>query len=211
LSRRAPRAAAGAVGLAADRSAKRGGPTPSRPRRHSTRSQTVGDLTPWLVQGEPTVSRSGGPCGPPARGGGLLSVPAVARTADARRSGRARARPDPRAARGALARLGCARLRGRPVSRAQRGPRRSLQDGHDSQAGSGADGLRDVPARILSERRLYAAFLPRGPFPGGVSLHRTERSEGGSRGHDSRSGLAWPVPAGDQVCINAARAFQAAD
>jgi hypothetical protein len=61
------------------------------------------------------------------------------------------------------------------ASRAQRGPRRSDQDGHDSAGGSGADGGRDVPARILSERRLYAAFLPRGPSPAG--LHSCGRSD----------------------------------
>jgi hypothetical protein len=110
---------------------------------------------------------------------------------------RARAAPDPRAARGALARLGCARLRGRPVSRAQRGPRRSLQDGHDSRAGSAADGPRDVPARVAGAPPLRHILVP-WAVPGGVALQRTEQREGGSRGHDSRSGLAWPVPARDQ-------------
>jgi hypothetical protein len=129
-------------------------------------------------RGEPTVSRSGGPCGPPERDEG-------ARTADALPFAGARAAPDPRAARGALARNGCARLRGRPVSRAQRGPRRSLQDGHDSQAGSAADGLRDVPARILSERRLYGTFLCRGPSPAGLHSSGLSASEGASRARDS--------------------------
>jgi hypothetical protein len=112
-------------------------------------------------------------------GGGFCLLPAVARTADARQ-GEGDPRPSRRA--GGLARPGCARLRGRPVSRAQRGPRRSLQDGHDSAGGSVADGGRDVPARILSERRLYAAFLPRGPFPGRVTLHRTEHKRGRKQG-----------------------------
>ncbi len=93
------------------------------------------DAQPWATKrpdsigASPTVSRSGGPCGPPEPDEG-------GRTAGARLSGRARARPDPRAARGGLARTGCARLRGRPVSRAQRGPRPALQTGHDSGHGS---------------------------------------------------------------------------
>lgn len=106
-----------------------------------------------------------------------------------------RGRPPTLAPRGARLRAtGCARLRGRPVSRAQRGPRRSLQDGHDSRAGSAADGPRDVPARVLQERRFYAALLPRGPSPAGLHSTGLSAREGGSRGHDSRSGLAWPVP-----------------
>ena len=87
---------------------------------------------------------------------------------------RARAAPDPRAARVALARPGCAWLRGRPLSRAQRGPRSSLQPGHDSAGGSGADGGRDVPARVLQERRPYGPFLGRGP--GRAGLHSCARS-----------------------------------
>ncbi|MDF3059321.1 MAG: hypothetical protein K0R17_3536 [Rariglobus sp.] len=72
----------------------------------------------------------------------------------------------------------------RAVSRAQRGPRRSLQDGHDSRNGSAAHGPRDVPARILSERRLYAAFLPRGPSPAGFHSTGRSASGGGSRRRD---------------------------
>ncbi len=139
-----------------------------------------------------------------------LPLPAVARTADARRSGRARARPDPRAARVALARTGCARLRGRPVSRAQRGPRPSLQHGHDSQAGSAADGLRDVPARVLQERRPYGPFLGRGPgragsHSSGLSAAR-EQAEGMTDG--AARGAGWrDLCRLDHVCINAAKAF----
>ena len=128
-----------------------------------------------------------------------LSVPDDARTADARRSGRARARPDPRAARGALARLGCAWLRGRPVSRAQRGPRRPPQDGHDSTTGSAADGGRDVSARNLSERRPCGTFLCRGPSPAGSHScglsNAREQAEGmtdsAARGAGGRDLCRW--------------------
>jgi len=68
---------------------------------------------------------------------------------------------------------------------AQRGPRRSDQGGHDSQAGSAADGLRDVPARVLQERRVRARCFAHTPPPAG--LHSTGRSAsgGGSRMRDS--------------------------
>jgi len=136
----------------------------------------AGDSTqwePWATKrlpqaaGEPTVSRSGGPRGPPERDEG-------ARAAAALPFAGARATPTHAPRGGGLSAPGCAWLRGRPGSRAQRGPRRSDQDGHDSGTGSGADGACDVPARILSERRPYGTFLCRGPSPAG--LHSTARS-----------------------------------
>ena len=56
------------------------------------------------------------------------------------------------------------------------GPGGAPQGGHDWRNGSAAHGPPDVPARVLQERRLYARFLARGPFPGGVTLQRTEHA-----------------------------------
>ena len=94
----------------------------------------------------------------------------------------------PATARGALARSGCGRLRVRPVSRTQRGPCGALQDRHDSRSGSRADGPRDVPARILSEHRPYAAFLPRGSSPAG--LHSTGLSNAREEAEGMTDGAA---------------------
>ena len=57
------------------------------------------------------------------------------------------------------------------------------------------DKLGDVPARA-AERRLYAAFLPRGPSPAGLHSTGPERAsaDGGSRRRDSCSELARHVP-----------------
>ena len=54
------------------------------------------------------------------------------------------------------------------------GPGGAPQGGHDWRNGSAAHGPPDVPARVLQERRLYAAFLPRGP--GRAGLHSSGRS-----------------------------------
>ncbi len=53
---------------------------------------------------------------------------------------------------------------------------RSLQNGHDSQAGSAAHGLRVVPSRVLQERRPLRHSLVPWVGPGGIALYRTERA-----------------------------------
>ncbi len=70
------------------------------------------------------------------------------------------------------------RVEARPVPAGRSGvPAGSLQDGHDSRAGSAADGPRDVPARVAGAPPLRHILVP-WAVPGGVSLLRTERRLG---------------------------------
>ena len=67
--------------------------------------------------------------------------------------------------------------------------RRSRSGGHDSRAGSAADGPRDGPARVLQERRVRGRYFGHTPPPAGQDFYRTEgahrarrawRGEGGA-------------------------------
>ena len=72
---------------------------------------------------------------------------------------------------------------------AQRGPRRSDQGGHDSRSGSAADGPRDVPARVLQERRVRARCFAHTPPPAG--LHSTGRSAAEEEADDVTAARRW--------------------
>jgi hypothetical protein len=126
---------AGTVG-AAQRNPARGGVEPRRPCRRSSGAQRSGagraarlarGLAAQSLLGEPAVSRSGGPCGPPER--------------DFRSASRGRRRQPPRRADPAR------RLRRGGSRWAQRGPRRA-----DLRRAARARSAR-LPARVLQERR----------------------------------------------------------
>lgn len=69
----------------------------------------------------------------------------------------------------------CAAVEAGPVAcRAQRGPRRSEQDGRDSDGGSAADDGCDATARV-GGAPLRAGHCTAQAVPGGVALQRTER------------------------------------